>query len=146
SILGLVHHAHGMGLDGDAAFPLQIHRVEHLRLHLARGERASQLQQPISQRGFAVVDVSNNGEIAEKSGVHSLENRSLDSNMQSSGTLRALSAHSAVKSFAAVRRWARSSQKERQDPPHTKIYLYALSGQSAGEARTREGPAQRDPE
>src|SRR2546430_77833 len=33
-----VHHAHGMGLDGDAAFALQVHRVEHLRLHLPRGE------------------------------------------------------------------------------------------------------------
>src|SRR5436309_14693007 len=131
-----------MGLDGDAAFALQVHRVEHLRLHLARGERASQLEQPIGQRGFAVVDVSNNGEIAEKSGVH---NETINRLILTGYLLAPGASCSAVKSFAAVRRCARSSQKERQDPPHTKIYLYALSGQSAGEARTRAGPAQRDP-
>ena len=33
-----VHHADGVGLDGDAAFALQVHGVEHLGLHFARGE------------------------------------------------------------------------------------------------------------
>ena len=65
-----VHHAHGMGLDGDAALAFQVHGVEHLRLHLARGERAGQLQQAVRQRGFTVVDMRDDGEVAEESGVH----------------------------------------------------------------------------
>ena len=32
----LVLQAHGLRLDGDAAFPLELHRIEHLFLHLAR--------------------------------------------------------------------------------------------------------------
>ena len=32
---GLVHHADGVGLDGDAALAFEVHGVEHLRLHLA---------------------------------------------------------------------------------------------------------------
>ncbi len=31
-----IHHADGVSLDGDAAFTLQVHGVEHLGLHLAR--------------------------------------------------------------------------------------------------------------
>ena len=37
AVVRLVHHAHGVGLDGDAALALEVHGVEHLRLHLARG-------------------------------------------------------------------------------------------------------------
>ena len=36
AVLRLVHHADGVGLDGDAALALEVHRVEHLGLHLAR--------------------------------------------------------------------------------------------------------------
>ena len=50
-------------LDGDPAFTLQIHRVEHLRLHLAVAQTTTQLNEPISQRGFAVVDVGNDRKI-----------------------------------------------------------------------------------
>ncbi len=35
-----VHHADGVGFDGDAALALQVHGVEDLGLHLARGERS----------------------------------------------------------------------------------------------------------
>ena len=37
AVARLVHHAHGMGLDGDAALPLEVHIVEDLGLHLALG-------------------------------------------------------------------------------------------------------------
>ncbi len=37
AVVGLVHHAHGVGLDGDAALALQIHVVQNLGLHLAAG-------------------------------------------------------------------------------------------------------------
>ena len=44
---GAVLHAHRFSLDGDALLALEVHRVEHLRGHLALGERACALEQPI---------------------------------------------------------------------------------------------------
>ena len=38
AVLRGVHHADGVGFDGDAAFALQVHGVEDLGLHFARGE------------------------------------------------------------------------------------------------------------
>ena len=70
AILRGVHHADGVRLDGDAALALQIHGVEHLGLHFARGQRPGQLQQAVRQRGFAMINVSNDRKIAKKSGVH----------------------------------------------------------------------------
>ena len=34
-IVGLVHHAHGVSLDGDPTLPFEIHIVQDLGLHLA---------------------------------------------------------------------------------------------------------------
>ena len=65
AVLRRVHHADGVRLDGDAALALQVHRVEHLRLHLARGQRAGQLQQAVGERGFAMIDVRDDREIAD---------------------------------------------------------------------------------
>ena len=59
-----------MGLDGDAALPFQIHCVQHLGLHLARRQGAGQLEQPVRKRGFAVVNMGNDGEIADVLAVH----------------------------------------------------------------------------
>ena len=56
--------AHGAGLDGDAALALEVHVVEHLILHLALVDRAALLEQPVGQRGLAVVNVRHNGKIA----------------------------------------------------------------------------------
>jgi hypothetical protein len=65
AVLGPVLQADGLGLDGDAALALDVHRVEHLLLHVARGEAAGQLDQPVGQGGFAVVDVGHDGEVAD---------------------------------------------------------------------------------
>ena len=43
TILRGVLHAHGMCFDGDPALALQIHRVEHLLLHLAHHQRSREL-------------------------------------------------------------------------------------------------------
>jgi hypothetical protein len=59
-----------VGLDGNAAFPLQIHGVEHLGLHFPRAQSPGQLQQSVGQGGFPVVDMRDDGEIAEESGIH----------------------------------------------------------------------------
>ena len=65
-----VMQANALGFDGDAAFALQVHGIEHLRMHLALGERAGELQQAVGQRGFAVVNVRNDAEIADVLGIH----------------------------------------------------------------------------
>ena len=70
AVLCLVHHADGMGLDRDAALALQIHRIQHLRLHLARGHGAGQLKQPVGQRGLAMVDMRDDREVSDVLGVH----------------------------------------------------------------------------
>ena len=65
-----VHHADGVGFDGDAAFALEVHGVEDLRLHFARCQGPREFQQAVGQRGLAVVDVRDDREIADVLGVH----------------------------------------------------------------------------
>ena len=62
-----------MRLDRDPALALEIHRVEHLRFHLARLQRARELEEAIGQRRFAVVDVRDDREVTDVASVHSLE-------------------------------------------------------------------------
>ena len=58
SVVRLVEHAHGMGLDRDAAFLFEIHGVEKLGVdQIARLNGVSRLKQAVRQRGFPVVDV-----------------------------------------------------------------------------------------
>ena len=60
-----VVHPHGVELDRDAALALEVERVEHLLLHLALLERARGLDQPVGQRGLAVIDVRDDAEVAD---------------------------------------------------------------------------------
>jgi hypothetical protein len=62
-----------VGFDGDAALTFQVHGVEDLRLHLARGERSGKLEQTVRQRGFTVVDMRDDGKVAKESGIHRLK-------------------------------------------------------------------------
>ena len=63
----------GLRLDRDAALALDVHRVEHLRLHLAVAQAAAALDQTIGQRRLAVVDVGDDGKIADL--IHALRER-----------------------------------------------------------------------
>ncbi len=65
AVARVIFEAHGVGLDGDAALALDIHRVEHLFLHLALLERPGHLDQPVGERRLAVVDMGDDGEIAD---------------------------------------------------------------------------------
>ena len=65
-----VMQANAFGFDGDAALALEVHRIEHLRGHFALGERAGEFEQAVGQRGFAVVDVRDDAEIADELGIH----------------------------------------------------------------------------
>ena len=66
----LVQHAHGVGLDGNAALAFQVHRVQDLGLHLALGHRAGEFEQAVAQRRLAVVDVGDDCEVAKKACIH----------------------------------------------------------------------------
>ena len=64
-IAGLVNQRSRLRLDRDAAFTLDVHRVEHLRLHLAIAEAATTLDESVGQGRLAVVDVGNDREISD---------------------------------------------------------------------------------
>ena len=53
----LVVHGDRRRLDGDPALALQIHVVEQLRSRFPLRDGAGELQQPVSQRALAVVNV-----------------------------------------------------------------------------------------
>ena len=65
SVLRLVAQRRRLGFDRDAALTLEIHRVEHLALHLTVREAAAAFDQTVGQRRFAVVDMGNNGKITD---------------------------------------------------------------------------------
>ena len=50
-------------LDGDAAFPLDVHPVQVLGAHVAVRDDAGELQHPVGQRRLAVVDVGDDAEV-----------------------------------------------------------------------------------
>ena len=51
--------------DGDPAFSLQVHVVQKLVLHVAHLHCARGLEQLVREGGLAVVDVSDDGEVAD---------------------------------------------------------------------------------
>ena len=61
----LIIKPHGAGLDGDAALALKIHVVKDLILHDALLHRAAFFDEAVGERGFAVVDMGDDGEIAD---------------------------------------------------------------------------------
>ncbi len=65
-IFRVIQKCDALGLDGDAAFALQVHGVQNLCLHLPGVQPTAELDEPVSQRGFAVIDVRNDGEVTYK--------------------------------------------------------------------------------
>ena len=65
--LGIAEHHGGVfGEDGDAPLPFQIARVHHsLRHLLVDAEHAALAQELVNQGGFAVIDVGDDGDIAQ---------------------------------------------------------------------------------
>ncbi len=65
AIAGLVLQRSGLRLDGYPTLFLDVHRVEHLRFHLAFFESAATLDQTIGQRRFAMINVRNDRKISD---------------------------------------------------------------------------------
>ena len=70
SVTGGIDQSDGMGLDGDASFPLQIHVVQELVLHLPQRHGLGLLQNAVRQGALAVIDVGYNAEIPNFASVH----------------------------------------------------------------------------
>jgi len=67
---GLVKHRHRVRFDRDAALLFQIHGIEQLILHLARGDGARSVQQPIRERRLPVINMSNDAKISNMRRIH----------------------------------------------------------------------------
>jgi hypothetical protein len=64
AVARLVAQRDALCLDRDATLTLEVHRVEHLRLHLTVFETAAKLDEPVGQRRLAMIDVRDDREIA----------------------------------------------------------------------------------
>ena len=62
-ILVRVEHGNRRCLDGDAAFALQIHVIEHLVVELTLGNSPSAHQQAVGKRALSVVNVGDDREV-----------------------------------------------------------------------------------
>ena len=69
-LVALPGDADGLGLDRDAALPLELHRVEDLLAHLAGRDRVGELEDAVRERRLAVVDVRDDREVADVALVH----------------------------------------------------------------------------
>ena len=65
AVSGLVTQRSGLRLDGYPTLFLQIHGVQNLSAHLAVLQTAAALDDPVSQRGLAVIDVGNDRKISD---------------------------------------------------------------------------------
>ena len=65
AVARLVLQCGGLRLDGDAAFTLDVHRVKNLRFHFAVAKPATALDDAVGQGALAVIDVGNDGEVAD---------------------------------------------------------------------------------
>ena len=70
TIVGVIGHANGIRLDRDAALALDIHGVEQLRLHIALVDGMGELEDAVTDRGLAMVDVRNDREVADVGNVN----------------------------------------------------------------------------
>src|SRR6185295_2408916 len=61
--------AYRLRLDGDPALALELHLVEELLLRLARGQRTREVQDAVGQGALPVVDVRDDGEVADALGI-----------------------------------------------------------------------------
>ena len=64
-LIPFINHAYGVGLDGNAALPFQVHVVQQLVRHFVLGNGLGQFDKAVGQGGFSVVDMGDNAEISD---------------------------------------------------------------------------------
>jgi hypothetical protein len=70
SVVCLVIEPDRVRFDGDAALALEVHAVEHLRLHLTRLQCTGELEEAIGQRRLAMIDVGDDRKVTNVALVH----------------------------------------------------------------------------
>jgi hypothetical protein len=70
AIIGFVIQADCVGFDRNATLAFEVHAVEDLLHHFALRESSSVFEQAICERGFTVINVRNDAEIAYETGIH----------------------------------------------------------------------------
>ena len=65
-----VRHGHRFPLDGDSLLPFQVHAIQELRFHIAGTDRACDLQKPVGQGRFPMVDVGDDAEVSYQARFH----------------------------------------------------------------------------
>ena len=70
AVVGVIGHADGIGLDRDATLALDVHRVKQLRLHVALIDGMGELEDAVTDRGLAMVDMRNDREVADVGNVN----------------------------------------------------------------------------
>ncbi len=60
-----VLQGNALGLDGDSTLALDVHGIEHLGLHLAPAQPPADLDEPVRERRFAMIDMRDDGKIAD---------------------------------------------------------------------------------
>ena len=70
AVVGGVHHADGVGFDGDATLSFEVHGVEDLGLHFTGRDGAGELEEAVGEGGLAMIDVGDDGEVADVGRIH----------------------------------------------------------------------------
>ena len=65
AVLGLIYRPDCLGFNSDSPFPLQIHIIQDLVLHLPAGKQTGLLDNPVRQGGFAVVNMGDNTKVTD---------------------------------------------------------------------------------
>ena len=70
AIAGGVIEGDALRLDGDAALALEFHGTEHLLGHLPLSQATAGLDEPVRQRGLAVIDVRDDRKVPDVLLIH----------------------------------------------------------------------------
>ena len=63
-ILRMIDCTNGLGLDRDTPFPLNVHIIQDLILHLTLRQDPRLFNDPVCERAFSVIDMRDDAEIA----------------------------------------------------------------------------------
>src|SRR5258708_30062975 len=64
AVASSIRQSDGMELDRDPTLALQVHAVEDLVLHVALADRPGELEKPVGQGRFPVIDVGDDAKVA----------------------------------------------------------------------------------